>query len=72
MRVHKRRNETVFGDFTSIPLATRNHCRPQRTEGMFSLVTELSFLITENSCWWKITLTALCRNEGNTNCKEAL
>ena len=65
---------TVYEQYLEIcliQLASRIHCRPWRTEGMFSLVTELSFLITENSCWWKIILIALCRNEGATNWREA-
>lgn len=50
-----------IGNFNLIRLATRTHCRPWRTEGVFSSVTELSFLITKNSCWWEIILIALCR-----------
>lgn len=39
---------------------------------MFSLVTELRFLITENSCFGEIILTALCGNEGGVGCREAV
>lgn len=39
---------------------------------MFSLVTELCFPITENSCLGKIILTALCGNEGGVGCRETV
>lgn len=39
---------------------------------MFSLVTELRFLIIENSCLGEIILTALWGNGGDVGCRETV